>query len=211
MAGARAQHPLGNRETPRIAAGIFPISGASGQRMRRYFFGASPPGEGGGREQREKAGSNRKRQEQQEGAGNNAGAAMPEMPDNAARHANRQAGATCRTDDRRRAAGGTQQKAGSGRRAAGGPRQKAGGGRAAIRRAGGSIALKGRFHVHTNSDYRAPELRHSNGLRQRESGNDPEPAPPRSGKKHAGKQVLSTEIPRIHRKRDIRRPLTNYH
>ncbi len=119
MAGAQAQHSLGNRETPRIAAGIFPIGGASGQRMRRYFFGASPPGGGGGREQHEKAGSNRKRQEQQEGAGNNAGAAMPEMPDNAARHANRQAGATCRTDDRRRAAGGTQQKAGSRRRAAG--------------------------------------------------------------------------------------------
>lgn len=48
MAGAQAQHSLGNRETPRIAAGIFPIGGASGQRMRRYFFGASPPGEGGG-------------------------------------------------------------------------------------------------------------------------------------------------------------------
>lgn len=127
MAGAQAQHSLGNRETPRIAAGIFPIGGASGQRMRRYFFGASPPGEGGGREQREKAGSNRKRQEQQEGAGNNAGAAMPEMPDNAARHANRQAGATCRTDDRRQAAGGTQQKAGSGRRAAPGRKQAAGG------------------------------------------------------------------------------------
>jgi len=95
--------------------------------MRRYFFGASPPGEGGGREQREKAGSNRKRQEQQEGAGNNAGAAMPEMPDNAARHANRQAGATCRTYDRRRAAGGTQQKAGSGRRAAPGRKQAADG------------------------------------------------------------------------------------
>ena len=109
MAGAQAQHSLGNRETPRIAAGIFPIGGASGQRMRRYFFGASPPGEG--REQREKAGSNKKRQEQQEGAGNNAGAAMPEMPDNAARHANRQAGATCRTDDRRRAAHSRKQAA----------------------------------------------------------------------------------------------------
>ena len=107
--------------------------------------------------------------------------------------------------------GGGQRATGSRRRAAGGPRQKAGGGRAAIHRAGGSIALKGRFHVHTNNDYRAPELRHSNGPRQRESGNDPEPAPPRFGKKHAGKQVLSTEIPRIHRKRDIRRPLTNYH
>ena len=182
------------------------------------FSGRPRPGGGGGREQHEKAGSNRKRQEQQEGAGNNAGAAMPEMPDNAARHANRQAGATCRTDDRRRAAHSRKQKAGSRQQATGnrqqatgGTQQKAGGGRAAIRRAGGSIALKGRFHVHTNSDYRAPELRHSNGLRQRESGNDPEPAPPRSGKKHAGKQVLSTEIPRIHRKRDIRRPLTNYH
>lgn len=63
MAGAQAQHSLGNRETPRIAAGIFPIGGASGQRMRRYFFGASPPGRGGEREQREKA------REQQEEAG----------------------------------------------------------------------------------------------------------------------------------------------
>ena len=114
-------------------------------------------------------------------------------------------------ESRKQAAGDGQQATGGTQQKAGGPRQKAGGGRAAIRRAGGSIALKGRFHVHTNSDYRAPELRHSNGLRQRESGNDPEPAPPRSGKKHAGKQVLSTEIPRIHRKRDIRRPLTNYH
>ena len=112
MAGAQAQHSLGNRETPRIAAGISPIGGASGQRLRRYFFGASPPGEGG-------AGNNAKKPGATEGAGNNAGAAMPEMPDNAARHANRQAGATCRTDDRRRAAGGTQQKAGSRRRAAG--------------------------------------------------------------------------------------------
>lgn len=112
MAGAQAQHSLGNRETPRIAAGIFPIGVASGQRLRRYFFGASPPGEGG-------AGNNAKKPGATEGAGNNAGTAMPEMPDNAARHANRQAGATCRTDDRRRAAGGTQQKAGSRRRAAG--------------------------------------------------------------------------------------------
>jgi len=86
--------------------------------MRRYFFGASPPGEGG-REQREKAGSNRKRQEQQEGAGNNAGAAMPEMPDNAARHANRQAGATCR-------AAGDGQRAAPGRKQAAGGQQSAG-------------------------------------------------------------------------------------
>ncbi|RYU00242.1 hypothetical protein EAI99_13135, partial [Alistipes onderdonkii] len=71
-------------------------------------------GGGGEREQREKAGSNRKRQEQQEGAGNNAGAAMPEMPDNAARHANRQSAATCR-------AGSGQHTAESGRRAGSNP------------------------------------------------------------------------------------------
>lgn len=121
MAGAQAQHSLGNRETPRIAAGIFPIGGASGQRMRRYFFGASPPGEGGGNAKKpgatRRGRNNRKRQEQQEGAGNNAGAAMPEMPDNAARHANRQVASTCRTGGRKQAAvtcraGSTRQKAG---------------------------------------------------------------------------------------------------
>lgn len=216
MAGAQAQHSLGNRETPRIAAGIFPIGGASGQRMRRYFFGASPPGGGGG------AGTTRKSREQQEEAGT-AGRSREQCGCRNARNARqrrppREPAGGGNLPDRRQAAGSgrhtaesRQRATGSGRRAAGGPRQKAGSGRAAIRRAGGSIALKGRFHVHTNSDYRAPELRHSNGPRQRESGNDPEPAPPRSGKKHAGKQVLSTEIPRIHRKRDIRRPLTNYH
>ena len=206
MAGARAQHPLGNRETPRIAAGIFPIGGASGQRMRRYFFGASPPGEGGGGNNAKKPGAT--------GRGRNSRKEPGTMRVPQCQKCQTTPPAT-RTGRRGQPAGQTtgdgQQATGSGRRAAGGPRQKAGGGRAAIRRAGGSIALKGRFHVHTNSDYRAPELWHSNGLRQRESGNDPEPAPPRSGKKHAGKQVLSTEIPRIHRKRDIRRPLTNYH
>ena len=115
MAGAQAQHSLGNRETPRIAAGIFPIGGASGQRMRRYFFGASPPGKEPGttrksREQRKEPGTT-------EGAGNNAGTAMPEMPDNAARHANRQVASTCRTGGRKQAAvtcraGSTRQKAG---------------------------------------------------------------------------------------------------
>lgn len=109
MAGARAQHPLGNREAPRIAAGIF-LGGASGQRLRRYFFGASPPGEGG-------AGNNAKKPGATEGAGNNAGTAMPEMPDNAARHANRQVASTCRTGGRKQAAvtcraGSTRQKAG---------------------------------------------------------------------------------------------------
>lgn len=110
MAGARAQHPLGNRETPRIAAGIFPIGSASGQRLRRYFFGASPPGEGG-------AGNIAKKPGATEGAGNNAGTAMPEMPDNAARHANRQVASTRRTGGRKQAAvtcraGSTRQKAG---------------------------------------------------------------------------------------------------
>ena len=213
MAGAQAQHSLGNRETPRIAAGIFPIGGASGQRMRRYFFGASPPGGGGGNNTKKPGATGRGRNSRKEPGTMRVPQCQKCQTTPPATRTGRRGGqpAGQTTDDRRRAAGGTQQKAGSRRRAAGGPRQKAGGGRAAIRRAGGSIALKGRFHVHTNSDYQAPELRHSNGPRQRESGNDPEPAPPRSGKKHAGKQVLSTEIPRIHRKRDIRRPLTNYH
>lgn len=195
--------------------------------MRRYFFGASPPGEGGGNNAKKpgatrRGRNNRKRQEQQEEAGT-AGRSREQCGCRNARNARqrrppREPAGGGNLPDRLQAAGSgrhtaesRQQATGSRRRAAGGPRQKAGGGRAAIRRAGGSIALKGRFHVHTNSDYRAPELWHSNGPRQRESGNDPEPAPPRSGKKHAGKQVLSTEIPRIHRKRDIRRPLTNYH
>lgn len=138
MAGARAQHPLGNRETPRIAAGISPIGGASGQRLRRYFFGASPPGEGG-------AGNNAKKPGATEGAGNNAGTAMPEMPDNAARHANRQVASTCRTGGGQRASHSRKQAAGDGQQAAGGTRQKAGGGRAAIRRAGGSIAHREDF------------------------------------------------------------------
>lgn len=114
MAGAQAQHSLGNRETPRIAAGIFPIGGRIRTTDAPLLFRGVPAGEGGEREQREKAGSNRKRQEQQEGAGNNAGAAMPEMPDNAARHANRQSAATCR-------AGSGQHTAESGRRAGSNP------------------------------------------------------------------------------------------
>lgn len=213
MAGAQAQHSLGNRETPRIAAGIFPIGGASGQRMRRYFFGASPPGEGGGGNNTKKPGATGRGRNSRKEPGT---MRVPQCqkcqttpPATRTGRRGQPAGQT--TGGGQRAAHSRKQAAGDGQRAAGGPRQKAGSGRAAIRRAGGSIALKGRFHVHTNSDYRAPELRHSNGPRQRESENDPEPAPPRSGKKHAGKQVLSTEIPRIHRKRDIRRPLTNYH
>lgn len=135
MAGARAQHPLGNRETPRIAAGIFPIGGASVVRMRRYFFRTSRPGRG--RRQWESRDNGRSR--------NNAGIATPEMPDNAARHANRQAGATCRTGGGQRASHSRKQAAGDGQQAAGGTRQKAGGGRAAIRRAGGSIAHREDF------------------------------------------------------------------
>lgn len=178
--------------------------------MRRYFFerpARKEPGKTGrSREKPERNGEKGR-------AGNSARAAMSEMPDNAARAGRRHGSTVARwrtAEDRRRTASGTVEDDGRqtrGRRYG----VPAADGTAAIRRAGGSIALKGRFHVHTNSDYRAPELWHSNGPRQRESGNDPEPAPPRSGKKHAGKQVLSTEIPRIHWKRDIRRPLTNYH
>lgn len=185
--------------------------------MRRYFFerpARKEPGKTGrSREKPERNGEKGR-------AGNSARAAMSEMPDNAARAGRRHGSTVARWHGGGRQAAGWQvsgglQVAGSRQtaRQSGGGQQKIGGGWHGRQsaRAGGSIALKGRFHVHTNSDYRAPELWHSNGPRQRESGNDPEPAPPRSGKKHAGKQVLSTEIPRIHWKRDIRRPLTNYH
>ena len=207
MAGARAQHPLGNRETPRIAAGIFPISGASGQRMRRYFFRTSRPGRG--RRQWESRDNGRSR--------NNAGTATPEMPDNAARHANRQAGATCRTGGGQRASQSRQQATGSRRQAAHSRKQKAGGGRAAIRRAairraGGSIAHREDFmYIQTARNGRRCTHRHGGSPRHRESEIASEPYRLGSGKNHAGKQVLSTEIPEILRIREIQRMFTNYH
>lgn len=161
MAGARAQHPLGNRETPRIAAGIFPISGASGQRMRRYFFRTSRPGRG--RRQWESRDNGRSR--------NNAGTATPEMPDNAARHANRQAGATCRTGGGQRASHSRKQAAGDGQQAAGGTQQKAESRRRAGSNPPGSNPsgrrqhrASRRFHVHTNSPQR-PQM-HTPARRQ---------------------------------------------
>lgn len=201
MAGAQAQHSLGNRETPRIAAGIFPIGGASGQRMRRYFFGASPPGGGGGREQHEKAGSNRKRQEQQEGAGNNAGAAMPEMPDNAARHAIRQVASTCRTGGRKQAA--VTCRAGS-------TRQKAGGQQSVGQAAASRIEKISCTYKQPATAARCTH-RHGGSPGHRESGIASEPCRLGSGKNHAGKQVLSTEIPEILRIWEIQRMFTNYH
>lgn len=203
MAGARAQHPLGNRETPRIAAGISPIGGASGQRLRRYFFGASPPGEGG-------AGNNAKKPGATEGAGNNAGTAMPEMPDNAARHANRQVASTCRTGGGQRASHSRKQAAGDGQQAAGGGRAAIR--RAAIRRAGGSIAHREDFmYIQTARNGRRCTHRHGGSPRHRESEIASEPCRLGSGKNHAGKQVLSTEIPEILRIREIQRMFTNYH
>lgn len=130
MAGAQAQHSLGNRETPRIAAGIFPIGGASGQRMRRYFFGASPPGGGGG--------TTRKSREQQEEAGT-AGRSREQCGCRNARNARqrrppREPAGGGNLPDRRQTTGGGQraahsrkQAAGDGRRAAPGRKQAAGG------------------------------------------------------------------------------------
>ncbi len=132
MAGAQAQHSLGNRETPRIAAGIFPIGGASGQRMRRYFFGASPPGEGGG------VGTTRKSREQQEEAGT-AGRSREQCGCRNARNARqrrppREPAGGGNLPDRRQAAGSgrhtaesRRQATGSGQRAAPGRKQAAGG------------------------------------------------------------------------------------
>ena len=125
MAGAQAQHSLGNRETPRIAAGIFPIGVASGQRMRRYFFGASPPGEGGG------AGTTRKSREQQEEAGT-AGRSREQCGCRNARNARqrrppREPAGGGNLPDRRQATGSRRRAAGDGQRAAPGRKQAAGG------------------------------------------------------------------------------------
>lgn len=205
--------------------------------MRRYFFerpARKEPGKTGrSREKPERNGEKGR-------AGNSARAAMSEMPDNAARAGRRHGSTVARwrtassgwqvsgglqvagSRQTARQSGGGQQKIGGGRQAARwkttGGRQEAGGTacqrRMARRQSAGQAAasrLKEDFMYIQTATIGRRSSGTGNGPRQRESGNDPEPAPPRSGKKHAGKQVLSTEIPRIHWKRDIRRPLTNYH
>lgn len=134
MAGAQAQHSLGNRETPRIAAGIFPIGGASGQRMRRYFFGASPPGEGGGttrksREQQEEAGTTGRGRNSRKEPGT---MRVPQCqkcqttpPTTRTGRRGQPAGQT--TGGGQRAAHSRKQAAGDGQRAAPGSKQAAGG------------------------------------------------------------------------------------
>lgn len=110
-----------------------------------------------------------------------------------------------------------QQATGSRRQAAHSRKQKAGGGRAAIRRAairraGGSIAHREDFmYIQTARNGRRCTHRHGGSPRHRESEIASEPCRLGSGKNHAGKQVLSTEIPEILRIREIQRMFTNYH
>ena len=194
MAGAQAQHSLGNRETPRIAAGIFPIGGASGQRMRRYFFGASPPGEGGG------AGTTRKSREQQEEAGT-AGRSREQCGCRNARNARQ------RRPPREPAVGGNL----PGRQRAAHGRKRAAGGQQSVGQAVASRIEK------ISCTYKQPATaarcthRHGGSPGHRESGIASEPCRLGSGKNHAGKQVLSTEIPEILRIWEIQRMFTNYH
>lgn len=194
MAGAQAQHSLGNRETPRIAAGIFPIGGASGQRMRRYFFGASPPGEGGG------AGTTRKSREQQEEAGT-AGRSREQCGCRNARNARQ------RRPPREPAVGGNL----PGRQRAAHGRKRAAGGQQSVGQAVASRIEK------ISCTYKQPATaarcthRHGGSPGHRESEIASEPCRLGSGKNHAGKQVLSTEIPEILRIREIQRMFTNYH
>lgn len=194
MAGAQAQHSLGNRETPRIAAGIFPIGVASGQRMRRYFFGASPPGEGGG------AGTTRKSREQQEEAGT-AGRSREQCGCRNARNARQ------RRPPREPAVGGNL----PGRQRAAHGRKRAAGGQQSVGQAVASRIEK------ISCTYKQPATaarcthRHGGSPGHRESEIASEPCRLGSGKNHAGKQVLSTEIPEILRIREIQRMFTNYH
>ncbi len=117
-----------------------------------------------------------------------------------------------------------QQATGSRRQAAHSRKQKAGGGnlpgrqhtaesgRAAIRRAGGSIAHREDFmYIQTARNGRRCTHRHGGSPGHRESEIASEPCRLGSGKNHAGKQVLSTEIPGILRIREIQRMFTNYH
>lgn len=115
----------------------------------------------------------------------------------------------CQTTPPATRTGSRRQPAGQ---AAGSTRQKAGGGRAAIRRAGGSIAHREDFmYIQTARNGRRCTHRHGGSPRHRESEIASEPCRLGSGKNHAGKQVLSTEIPEILRIREIQRMFTNYH
>lgn len=124
--------------------------------------------------------------------------------------------------DRRRAAGVTQQKAGSRRRAAGGRRhtaesrkQAAGGQQSAGQQSVGQAAASRIEKI--SCTYKQPATtarcthRHGGSPGHRESEIASEPCRLGSGKNHAGKQVLSTEIPEILRIREIQRMFTNYH
>ena len=191
MAGAQAQHSLGNRETPRIAADIF-LGGASGQRLRRYFFGASPPGK--------EPGTTRKSREQQEEAGT-AGRSREQCGCRNARNARQ------RRPPREPAVGGNL----PGRQRAAHGRKRAAGGQQSVGQAVASRIEK------ISCTYKQPATaarcthRHGGSPGHRESEIASEPCRLGSGKNHAGKQVLSTEIPEILRIREIQRMFTNYH
>ena len=194
MAGAQAQHSLGNRETPRIAAGISPIGGAAGPGLRGYFVGAAPPGEGGG------AGTTRKSREQQEEAGT-AGRSREQCGCRNARNARQ------RRPPREPAVGGNL----PGRQRAAHGRKRAAGGQQSVGQAVASRIEK------ISCTYKQPATaarcthRHGGSPGHRESEIASEPCRLGSGKNHAGKQVLSTEIPEILRIREIQRMFTNYH
>ena len=152
-----------------------------------------------GREQREKAGSN----------GSSRGQCGYRNARNARqRRTPRKPASGVNLPDRRQKAGGgnlpgRQHTAESGRAAIR---------RAAIRRAGGSIAHREDFmYIQTAHNGRRCTHRHGGSPRHRESEIASEPCRLGSGKNHAGKQVLSTEIPEILRIREIQRMFTNYH
>ena len=119
--------------------------------------------------------------------------------------------------NRRRAAGVTQQKAESRQQATGSRRQAAHGRK---RAAGGqqSVGQAAASRIEKIScTYKQPATaarcthRHGGSPGHRESGIASEPCRLGSGKNHAGKQVLSTEIPEILRIWEIQRMFTNYH
>ena len=103
-----------------------------------------------------------------------------------------------------------QQATGSRRQAAHG-RKRAAGGQQSVGQAAASRIEK------ISCTYKQPATaarcthRHGGSPGHRESEIASEPCRLGSGKNHAGKQVLSTEIPEILRIREIQRMFTNYH
>lgn len=200
-AAACSSYGWGPSPTPAGEPGNSPNSGRHIPHRRRIRTTAAPllfrgvPARGGrGREQREKAGSNGRSREQC-GYRNARNARQRRTPRNPASGVN--------LPDRRQKAGGGNLP---------GRQHTAESGRAAIRRAGGSIAHREDFmYIQTARNGRTMHTPARRQSRAQGIGDRFGTVQTRLRQNHAGKQVLSTEIPEILRIWEIQRMFTNYH